>query len=210
MKPSCAVTKLTEAMGPRSRCAEEVPRAGEAGGEVLHAVAQCWPWAWARHVAEPEVAHGVAEAVVPLRERRRELAGAPAVHPDVPRLGDELDARQHRVGAQRDEERVVGVELVVASAAQGDGEVEAEAVDVALLHPVAQRVEHHPADDGVAQVEGVAAAGDVDVAAALVEAVVGALVQAAPRQGGAGAVLLGGVVVDDVEDHLDARRRAAA
>ena len=75
---------------------------------------------------------------------------------------------------------------------------------MALLHPVAQRVEHHPADHRVAQVEGVAAAGDVDVVAALVEAVVGAVVQAAPRQRRAGAALLGGVVVDDVEDHLDA------
>jgi hypothetical protein len=56
----------------------------------------------------------------------------------------------------------------------------------------------------VAQVQGVAAAGDVDVLAPLVEAVVGPVVEAAPRQAAARLALLGGVVVDDVEDHLEA------
>ena len=99
---------------------------------------------------------------------------------------------------------MVTVVGVVLAAAEGHGEVEAEAVDVALLHPVAERVEHHPGDDGVGEVEGVAAAGDVDVLPAAVEAVVGALVEAAPRERHHVAGVLGGVVVDDVEQHLDA------
>ena len=54
------------------------------------------------------------------------------------------------------------------------------------------------------EVEGVAAAGDVDVLAAAVEAVVGALVETAPRERHHVAGVLGRVVVDDVEQHLDA------
>ncbi len=111
---------------------------------------------------------------------------------------------RHGVGAQRHEEGVVAVVAVVLAAAERDGEVEAEAVDVALLHPVAQRVEDHPRHDGVRQVEGVAASGDVDVATATVDAVVGALVEPSPREGHVLPGVLGRVVVDDVEQHLDA------
>ena len=73
-----------------------------------------------------------------------------------------------------------------------------------LLHPVAQRVEDHPRHDGVRQVEGVAASGDVDVTTATVDAVVGALVEPAPREGHVLPRVLRRVVVDDVEQHLDA------
>ena len=116
----------------------------------------------------------------------------------------QLDPGQDGVGAQRHQERVVRVVPVVAAAPEGHREVEPEPVDVALADPVAQRVQDHPADHGVAQVQGVAAAGDVDVLAALVEPVVGAVVQTAPGQRRAVAALLGGVVVDDVEDDLQA------
>ena len=59
---------------------------------------------------------------------------------------------------------------------------------------------------GWRDVEGVAAAGVVDVAAgvAVVQAVVGLVVDAAEAQGRAGAAAFGGVVVDHVEDDLDA------
>ncbi len=104
-------------------------------------------------------------------------------------------------------EGVLAVVGVVAPAGQRRGEVEAEAVDVEVLHPVPQRVQHHAGDLRVPQVQGVAAPGDVDVAAAVVEAVVGAVVQTAEGQRGAVPHrLLRGVVVDDVEDHLDAGR----
>src|SRR2546430_10022073 len=49
-------------------------------------------------------------------------------------------AAEHRVDPDRDQERVVGVEAVVA-AGQGRGEVEPEPVDVHLLDPVPQRVQ---------------------------------------------------------------------
>src|SRR3546814_2624010 len=74
-----------------------------------------------------------------------------------------------------------------------------------LLHPVAQRVHHHLQDARVLQIERVAAAGDVEVVARVaVENVVAGVVGAAEREGGAQVAALGGVVVDDVEDDLDA------
>src|SRR3546814_9611477 len=74
-----------------------------------------------------------------------------------------------------------------------------------LLHPVAQRVHHHLQDARVLQIERVAAAGDVEVVARIaVENVVAGVVGAAEREGGAQVAALCGVVVDDVEDDLDA------
>ena len=60
----------------------------------------------------------------------------------------------------------------------------------------------------MADVEAVPGAGVVGVEPLVVvlELVIGAVVDAAHRQGGPQVVALGGVVVDDVEDHLDAGR----
>lgn len=175
---------------PRSRtpCVAGCPPVERATGDVL----------------QPEGARAVPEPVVPLGERRRELPGAPAVRAEIPRFSDQFDLRQHRVGPERDEEGVVGVVGVVAAPGERRREIEAEPVDVVVLHPVSQRVQHHPAHDGVAQVQRVAAPGHVDVLAAAVQAVVTRVVQAAPRDRGAvQSTLLAGVVVDDVEHDLE-------
>ncbi|MDQ1176777.1 hypothetical protein QE416_001513 [Microbacterium sp. SORGH_AS 421] len=84
--------------------------------------------------------------------------------------------------------------------------VEAESVDVHLEHPVTQRIHDQLQRVGVAHVHAVAGAGVVGVVALVVvfEAVVRLVVDAAHRQGRAHVVALGGVVVDHVEDDLDA------
>ena len=92
-------------------------------------------------------------------------------------------------------------------------EVEAEAVDVHLGDPVAQRVQDHPQRRGVGRVDGVAAAGDVEVGRPVGDPVdvlvVADVVEAAEAQRRAERAALGGVVVDHVEDHLEAGARAA-
>jgi hypothetical protein len=91
-----------------------------------------------------------------------------------------------------------------AERASARGQVEAEAVHAHLGDPVAQRVGDQPEHVRSARVEGVAAAGEVGVAARVpLEPVVAAVVDAAQREGRAQLARLGGVVVDDVEDHLD-------
>jgi hypothetical protein len=175
---------------------EQVRGAGQAARELA-----------ARCRAQPVAARAVAEAVVPFEPAAREVAGAPAGGADVPGLGDELAAGKQRVLRDGVEERRVRVEAVVA-APEHRRQVEAEAVDVQLGAPVTQRVQHHLQHARRAQVERVAAAGEVLVAARLARhrAIPVLVVQTAPAQRGAGRVALRGVVVDHVDDDLEAGR----
>ena len=81
VNPSCAVTKLIDAIGRRPsisyRSQEPVKR--DANSPRL------------RRLAAPEVADRVAVLAVPLRPQRREAADLVAAVADVPRLGDQLD-----------------------------------------------------------------------------------------------------------------------
>src|SRR5690606_22389259 len=90
-------------------------------------------------IALPEAARIVAETAVPFGEAGRMVADLVAAGTDVPRFRDQLDLRQHRVLAQRVEEAAARIEAA-GFAAERDAEVEAEAVDVEFLHPVAQRI----------------------------------------------------------------------
>ena len=103
------------------------------------------------------------------------------------------------------EERRQAVD-VVELARQRAREVEAEAVDVALDHPVAERVHDQPQDARVDHVEAVARAREVHVEALVLgaEPVVALVVDALEAEHRAEVVALRGVVVDHVEDHLDA------
>ena len=172
----------------------EVGRAGQPRGELAE-----------RRLAAPEVADGVAVGAVPLGPLRREVADLVAAGPDVPRLGDQLDLADDRVLLHELEERREPVD-VVELAGQRRGEVEAEAVDVHLGHPVAQRVHDQLQRVGVPDVEGVPGARVVHVVALVVldQPVVRRVVDALEAQRRAEVVALGGVVVDHVEDHLDA------
>ncbi len=85
-------------------------------------------------------------------------------------------------------------------------EIEAEAVDVHLEHPVAQGIHDHLQHARMARVQRIPGAGVVDVVARLVghRPVVRVVVDALERERRPELVTLGGVVVDDVEDHLEA------
>ena len=75
-----------------------------------------------------------------------------------------------------------------------------------LLHPVAQAVHDELNRPAVQHIQAVSAAGEVNVVARVVgiHPVVRRVVDAAQAQGGAEVVPLASVVVDHVEDHLDA------
>ena len=172
----------------------EVGRAGDARGELAER----------GRLAAPEVADDVAVAAVPLGPQRREAADLVTAVAEVPRLGDQLHLGDHRVLLHEVEERAQPVDLVEL-AGQGGGEVEPEAVDVHVEHPVAQRVHDQLQHVRVPHQQAVAGAGGVVVVLRLVvdQAVVGGVVDAAEAQRGPVVVALGGVVVDDVEDDLD-------
>ncbi len=163
-------------------------------------------------VAFPPGAHVVAELVVPLGPARRKAAHLVAAGSDVPWLGHQLDARQHRVLPAALQEPAAFVEAV--RFARKDGrQVEAEAVDAHLGDPIAQAVGHHLQHARMAQVERVAGAGVVDVVArarafgavtARHQAVVARVVDALERQRRAEFVALRRVVVDHVHDDFEA------
>ncbi|MCY1352256.1 hypothetical protein D9M69_385450 [compost metagenome] len=181
--------------GPPAALVEQVAGGGEALGELGHLSA----------IATPEGPRRVAETVVPFRPARGETAHLVAAWAAIPGFGDQLEAAQHRVLAAGHEESVA---LVIAMGVAGeDGrQVEAEAVHAHLAGPVAQGIGDHLQHAGVAEVEGIAGAGVVDVAAPVAgyQSVVGGVVDAAHAQGRAQLVALGGVVVDHVEDQLQA------
>ena len=91
-------------------------------------------------------------------------------------------------------------------ARQDRPEIEPEAVDVHVLGPISQAIGHHLDNAGVAEVDRIAGAGVVDVVARLVrqQAVVACVVDPFERQRGAVLVALRRMVVDHVEDDLEA------
>ena len=95
-------------------------------------------------------------------------------------------------------------------AREGGGEIETETVDVHLEHPIAQAVHHELQRARMEQVEGVAGAGEIHVEARIFrrEPVVGLVIDAAKTERRAEMISFRGVVVDNVEDDLEARRRA--
>src|SRR5204863_9721642 len=173
----------------------QVAGTGEPGGEVGHG----------GRLPAPEVADGVPVLAVPLGPQRREVADLVAALAYVPRLGDELDLGYHRVLLDQVEEGGQPVHVVQFPGQRG-GEVEAEPVDVHLQDPVPQRVHDQLQRVRVPGVQAVPAAGVVQVAPrfGVREAVVGGVVDAAEGQRRAHVVALRGVVVDHVEDDLDA------
>ena len=74
-----------------------------------------------------------------------------------------------------------------------------------VVHPVPQRVHYELQGVGMADVEAVPCACGVEVELGVVrdEAVVSAVVDSLERQRRAEMIALGGVVVDDIEDHFD-------
>ena len=95
---------------------------------------------------------------------------------------------------------------VVQFARQRRGQVEAEAIHMHLLHPVAQAVHDQLQHLRMAHVQAVAGARVIHVVARIVrhQAVVGRVVDAAEAQHRAHVIAFGRVVVHHVENHLDA------
>ena len=104
-------------------------------------------------VRQPEGADVIAEAVVPFAPARKKAAEVVTIRSDIPGLGDQLDALQQRVLPERGKKGTVAGEC--------GGEIEAEAVDVHDVNPVAQRIPHQLQNAWVGEIQGVAAAAEV-------------------------------------------------
>ena len=146
----------------------------------------------------------IAEVVVPFGPAGRKTADLIAARTAVPWLRDQLDLGKQRILSDRFQKSALGVESVGLSR-EDRAEIEAESVDPRFAHPVAQAVRHHLDDARMAEVERVAGAGVVDVEARLVrhEPIVGLVVDAFEGKRRTALVALGGMVVDDVQDHFE-------
>ncbi len=174
---------------------EEIGGAGEARRQLLQDAG----------IAAPEPARRVPVAIVPFGPAGTEIAELVTPGADVPRLRDQLDAGEQRVLAHRRQKRARGIEAGRGPGERG-GEIEAKTVDMHHLHPIAEAVHHHLKHARMLQVEAVAGAGVVDVMARVVglQPVIGRVVDAAETQGGAELIALAGMVVNHVQNHLDA------
>ena len=157
-----------------------------------------------RGFAPPVVAHNVAILPVPFGPQTWKVADLITALADVPRLGDQLDLADHRILLHQIEEGRQPVDVVELPGQRG-GQVEAEAVDMHFQHPVPQRVHDQLQRVRVPRVETVAGAGEVlvDPQVAVLQAVVGGVVDAAEVDRRTEVVAFGRVVVDDVENDLD-------
>ena len=157
-------------------------------------------------VALPEAADVVAEAAVPLLPGVSDEASHLVEPRGVPRLGDQLRAREHGIRLDVPQRGWPWHGLSRFVAREDGGEIEAEPVDVHLFHPVAQAVLDQPPHDRVIGVERVSRARVVRIAAPVrLEQVVGVVREPAQAERGSGVIALRSVVEDGVEDHLDAR-----
>jgi hypothetical protein len=97
-------------------------------------------------------------------------------------------------------------------APERDAEIEAETVDMERRGPVAQRIHHHLQYARMGQIDGVAGAGVVDAMPAIVlnQAIIARVVEPAERQRRTELAAFRRMVVDDVENDLDAGCMQAA
>src|SRR5205807_9372896 len=125
----------------------------------------------------------VAEAVVPFGETGRLAAELITAGAQIPRLGNQLQLRQNGILPECIEESRARIEAVVFAPERG-AEIEAEAVDMKRLRPIAQRIEYHLQHARVRKIDGVAGAGVVDEIPPVlrVQPVIARIVEPAPRK----------------------------
>ena len=152
----------------------------------------------------PEAPHPVAEMAVPGADPLGGEVVQPIKTAAVPRFAHQFEITQLRVGLHcREQGRLIqGFELV--AAAQGNAQIEAEAIHPQFQGPAAHRLEDQLGADRRIGGDRVAAAAHILIVAVLVLVVVDVVGATPPAQGGAMAVALGGVVVDHIQQHFDA------
>src|SRR6476469_10063084 len=182
--------------GPAPALVEEVARTRNARGKIGQF----------SFIPLPEGAYRIAKLVVPFGPSRRELTDLVSARADIPGLGDQLYAGEDRILPAGVEKSAPFVEAI-GFAREDGGKIEAEAVNPHLRRPVSQRIRHHLEHARMGEVDRVSRAGVVDVVTLLVrhQTVIVRVVDALERKRRPQLVALSRVVVDHVEDQLDAR-----
>ena len=174
---------------------EVIRRPQQTRGQILRAL----------RVSAPEPAHPVAVLIVPFRELGRELTQLIATRPNIPWFGNQPRAAQNRILPQRIEEPAPRIKPLILTAKRG-GEIKPEPVHPNDLNPIAQAVQYHAHHIRVRQVQSVSRTRIIGIISRLTrhQAVIAGIVQPAKAQRRAKVIGLGGVVIDHVQNDLDA------
>ena len=151
----------------------------------------------------PKRAHIIAETSVPLGKRLREIAQVIAAFADVPRLDNQFAACQHGVLVHH--LKKASVSLKIGFPPQYRSQVEAETVHMKCFRPIAQAVRRPTGYVAANNVQRIAAARPVFIAAVGLQPIPQSIVYAALAKHRAFFILLGGMVVHDIQYHFQAR-----
>ena len=119
-----------------------------------------------------------------------------------------MDVLQNGISADRRQQgRIVHVDRAVAVAREHGSKIETESINVHLRYPIPQALDDHRAHRAVGAMQGVARARPIciDRGAFAIGQVIGAVVDSFEAVGRPRFISFAGVVVDDIQDHLDAR-----
>ena len=196
-EPVVGGDEVDRAPGPPRTAGEDVGGAGEPVGQLAHP---------GPHPARSRGRrHGSGRST---RRTPGEAADLVTGSGGVPRLGDQLDVGEYRVGRDRRQQRRPRVEPAAPRAAQRAGQVETEPVDAHLARPEPQRVQDQANGVRARRVQGVATPGEILQSPAAPVQVVARRVQAPKAHRRAAHLHLAGVVVDHVEDEPRSPPRA--
>ena len=158
-------------------------------------------------IAFPKTPDLISILPVPLRPEDRKIAHLIAAVPNVPRLRDQLGLGEHRVLVNDFEK---GVEFVHPFLVAGKGrcQIETEAIHVHIVHPVPQAIHHELERTRMEEVERVPGPGEIHVVPGVFrrQSVIGGVIHPSKTQSGAQVIPFRGVIVNHIQDHLDAGR----
>ena len=109
----------------------------------------------------PVITHHIAVFTIPFAPADGELTHLITVFAHIPRLGDQLNPRQHRVLLDHVHEGSILIDQTVRFSRQRSGQIEAETVHVHLLHPVTQAVHHHLQHARMRGIQRITATGEI-------------------------------------------------
>ena len=159
-------------------------------------------------IALNETADVIAKPPVPLEPSHAGKSAAELICAGVPRLSDQTEPAQLRIGGDLAEDRRVSpVERSVRIAAEHRRQIETESVDVHLVFPITQAVHHHLAHVSLAEIQRVPRTRVIRVRIRWIgrQHVVAGAVEALIAVDRASVVALAGVVVNNIKHDPDAR-----
>src|SRR4029077_13455895 len=100
-------------------------------------------------IASEKTANIVAESAIPFSPAVSDEASHLVKTGGVPGLGNKLRPREHRIRLDIPQHRRARQQIARLVPRQDRREIEAEAVDVHLFHPIVETIHDHPADNGM-------------------------------------------------------------